>query len=90
MSDSGEGIEPESLGRVFDRFQQGEEARANGGLGLGLAIARHIVEAHHGSVVARSGGRGRGATFIARFPMERVPPTPIAPTDRRSESRAIS
>ena len=69
VSDSGEGIEPDLLPRVFDRFRQGNGAASKPGLGLGLAISRHIVEAHHGSVGATSDGRGKGATFIARFPL---------------------
>ncbi|HEY3053400.1 MAG TPA: ATP-binding protein [Thermoanaerobaculia bacterium] len=69
VSDNGEGIEPLSLPHVFDRFQQSDNGAKKGGLGLGLAIARYVVEAHHGSVSALSEGRGKGATFIARFPL---------------------
>ncbi|MGZ7080050.1 MAG: sensor histidine kinase [Thermoanaerobaculia bacterium] len=68
VSDNGEGIEPRLLASVFDRFQQGSGAAAKGGLGLGLSIARYVVEAHHGTVTALSAGRGKGATFIAGFP----------------------
>ena len=69
VSDTGEGVEPASLARVFDRFQQGADGTNKGGLGLGLAIAKYIVEAHGGSIAARSDGRGRGATFTATFPL---------------------
>jgi signal transduction histidine kinase len=65
VSDSGVGIEPEFLPRVFDAFEQGETARRRqfGGLGLGLAISKGLVEAHGGTIAARSDGPGRGATF---------------------------
>ena len=69
VSDNGEGIEPKSLPHVFERFRQSESGAKKGGLGLGLAIARYVVEAHHGSVSAMSDGVGHGATFIARFPL---------------------
>ncbi len=69
VTDSGMGIEPDQLSSIFERFQQGEGAVQKGGLGLGLAIAHHVVEAHHGTVEARSDGREKGATFSARFPL---------------------
>jgi signal transduction histidine kinase len=69
VSDTGEGVEPASLAHVFDRFQQGADATNKGGLGLGLAIAKYIVEAHGGSIAAWSDGRGHGATFMAAFPL---------------------
>ena len=67
VSDTGMGIEPEILPMIFDPFQQGETTitRKFGGLGLGLAICRGIVEAHGGTLVAESAGKGRGATFRA-------------------------
>ena len=70
VTDSGIGISPEFLPHVFDRFSQ-EDGGANrryGGLGLGLAIVRHLVELHGGSVSARSNGTGSGATFVVRLP----------------------
>jgi PAS domain S-box-containing protein len=71
VSDSGQGISPEFLPYVFDRFRQadGSSSRSHGGLGLGLAIVRHIIELHAGSVSADSPGRGQGATFTVRLPL---------------------
>ncbi len=70
--DSGQGISPELLPHVFERFRQGDSTRSHGGLGLGLAIARHLVELHSGTITAESAGPGRGATFTVTLPM---PPT---------------
>lgn len=68
--DSGVGINPEFLPHVFERFRQadGSTTRNYGGLGLGLAIVRHLVELHGGTVSADSGGANHGATFTVRFP----------------------
>jgi signal transduction histidine kinase len=73
VTDSGEGIPPDVLPYIFDRFRQGEGGltRVHMGLGLGLAIVRHIVELHGGTVAAESDGLGRGATFRMRLPAER-------------------
>ena len=70
ISDSGRGIDPESLPFIFDRFRQadGSTTRSHGGLGLGLAIVRHLVESHGGTVTAASEGPGRGAQFHIRLP----------------------
>jgi signal transduction histidine kinase len=70
VRDTGMGIDPAMLPRVFDLFTQDRQAidRAQGGLGLGLAIVRSLVALHGGSVVARSKGRGRGSEFIVRLP----------------------
>ena len=70
VSDTGQGIAPDFLPYVFDRFRQadGSTTRQHGGLGLGLAIVRHLVEAHGGSVHAYSAGLGAGATFTVDLP----------------------
>ena len=71
VRDSGIGIAPEVLPHIFERFRQGASgpSREFGGLGLGLAIVRHLVEAHGGSVRARSDGVGLGAEFTVAFPL---------------------
>ena len=65
VADEGIGIEPEMLDRIFDPFQQGADSlhRRFGGVGLGLAVCKGIVDAHGGTITAESRGRGRGATF---------------------------
>ncbi|MDB6090092.1 MAG: two-component hybrid sensor and regulator [Gammaproteobacteria bacterium] len=70
IRDSGQGIKPEFLPLVFDRFRQedGSISRRHGGLGLGLAIVRHLVELHAGTVDADSAGEGKGARFSVRLP----------------------
>jgi signal transduction histidine kinase/ActR/RegA family two-component response regulator len=69
--DTGQGISPDFLPHVFDRFRQGDSAttRRESGLGLGLAIVRQLVELHGGTVDAASSGEGRGATFLIRLPI---------------------
>jgi PAS domain S-box-containing protein len=67
VRDTGRGIEPELIPHVFDRFWQGPAGR-QGGLGLGLAIVRHLVEAHEGTVHVDSPGAGQGATFTVELP----------------------
>lgn len=75
ISDTGIGIEPELLPFVFDRFRQGDSSttRKFGGLGLGLAIVRHLVEMHGGTVRVESEGLNRGAGFTVRFPLAQAP-----------------
>ena len=70
ITDTGVGIRREVLPFVFDRFRQADSSmtRKHGGLGLGLAIVRHIVELHGGTVRAVSAGEGHGATFLIRLP----------------------
>jgi PAS domain S-box-containing protein len=71
ISDTGLGIAPDFLPFVFDRFRQGDgsSTRRQGGLGLGLAIVRHLTEMHGGSVNAQSPGPDQGATFVVRLPL---------------------
>ena len=70
MTDTGPGISPEFLPFVFDRFRQADSSatRVTGGLGIGLAIVRHLVEMHGGTVQAESEGLGKGARFVIRLP----------------------
>jgi signal transduction histidine kinase len=76
VSDTGQGIAPDFLPHVFDRFRQEDTSttRQHGGLGLGLAIVRHVVEAHGGAVHAESRGPGRGARFTIRLPVSKGGP----------------
>jgi PAS domain S-box-containing protein len=78
VSDNGKGIDLDFLPYVFDRFKQadGSTTRRYGGLGLGLAIVRHIVELHGGSVSVASEGLGRGATFSISLPVRAAVPPP--------------
>lgn len=71
VEDSGHGIEPSVLPEIFDPFRQGEDSltRQHRGLGLGLAIVRHLIEMHGGSVAASSGGTGQGAAFTVLIPL---------------------
>jgi CheY-like chemotaxis protein len=76
VSDTGMGIRADFLPYVFERFRQADAGttRKMGGLGLGLAIVRHIVEMHGGTVDASSAGEGHGATFVVRLPLMIVHP----------------
>jgi signal transduction histidine kinase len=70
ISDTGIGIDPQRLTKIFEAFEQGgQEIQSRfGGLGLGLAICQALTEAHHGRITARSGGKGKGATFTLELP----------------------
>lgn len=76
VSDTGQGIEPAFLPHVFERFNQADpsEKRLHGGLGLGLAIARHLVEMHGGAIRAESDGPHRGAVFTINLPIVSIKP----------------
>jgi signal transduction histidine kinase len=71
IRDTGEGIDPALLPHVFEPFRQ-HDAGKGGGLGLGLAIARSLIEIHGGTIAAESEGRGKGATFRVRLPLLRT------------------
>ena len=77
--DTGVGINPDFLPRVFDRFRQADSTttRRHGGLGLGLAIVKQLVELHGGTVRASSPGPGQGATFIVSLPVAAAHPEPL-------------
>ena len=88
MSDSGAGIAPEMLDRIFDLFAQVDATleRSRGGLGIGLTLVRRILELHGGSVEAQSPGLGQGSTFIVRLPLAAAlaDPAPEPPTRVRA------
>jgi signal transduction histidine kinase len=74
VKDTGVGIPPEALAKIFEAFEQGDARVTHrfGGLGLGLAIAKAVAEMHGGSISVSSAGVGRGATFQVRLPMARL------------------
>jgi two-component system CheB/CheR fusion protein len=84
VSDTGRGIEPDMLSQVFTAFMQADPSstRQFGGLGLGLAISKELVELHGGTIHAESGGKNQGATFILRLPMLARPTKPKPKTLR--------
>jgi PAS domain S-box-containing protein len=81
VQDDGIGIAPEAIGSIFDLFVQADRslARSEGGLGVGLAVARVITELHGGSIEARSAGLGRGSEFVVRLPLAASEPQAAAP-----------
>ena len=91
VTDTGQGIAPELLPHIFDRFRQGDSSstRNSGGLGLGLTLVREIVALHGGSVSASSAGTGAGATFVVRLPATPAWPAQSEANDRRQTARAI-
>lgn len=79
VEDDGEGIAPNFIADVFESFRQheGGASRSHGGLGIGLSIAKHIVDLHGGTIEARSAGKGQGATFVVRLPVSPVVSTTL-------------
>jgi PAS domain S-box-containing protein len=94
VRDNGIGIEPAMLARVFELFTQGGHAPAHGqgGLGIGLTLARTLVELHGGRIEARSAGRGQGSEFIVRLPViaaQAIAEEPVAPPGPAGTPRRI-
>ncbi|MBD1844289.1 PAS domain-containing protein [Cyanobacteria bacterium FACHB-63] len=90
VQDTGKGIAPEFLPHVFEQFRQADSSitRQFGGLGLGLAIVRHIVERHQGQICVESRGENQGATFIVELPLLNTPVNPtIAPLDQTHDEQ---
>ena len=89
VADTGIGIDPETLPKIFNAFEQGERSQF-GGLGLGLAISKALVETHHGKLIAESEGRDQGSRFTAVFPLAETTraanesATPSAPAAHKS------
>jgi PAS domain S-box-containing protein len=90
VSDTGQGIAPDFLPYVFERFRQADSTtkRNVGGLGLGLAIVKQLVEMHGGIVKAQSAGEGKGATFTVELPVAAVSLTPEEETERLSDEKS--
>jgi PAS domain S-box-containing protein len=87
VGDTGDGISPDFLPYVFDRFRQAEGSisRKQGGLGLGLAVARHLVELHGGTITAESEGLGQGSVFTVDLPLAQERRDPARAEERRRE-----
>jgi signal transduction histidine kinase len=88
VTDRGDGIDPQFIPFLFERFRQADASttRRHGGLGLGLAIVRHIVESHGGTVSAQSEGKGQGATFVVQLPI----PAALSPSITAAPKPAAS
>ena len=87
VADSGIGIPPELLPRVFDLFAQGETRSSQPGLGIGLALAHRLVELHGGRLDVRSEGHGRGSEFVIRLPLATT--QPVSATERRADEQRL-
>jgi signal transduction histidine kinase len=91
VTDTGEGIRPQFLPHLFEQFRQadGSTSRRHGGLGLGLAITRRLVELHGGVITAESPGLGRGATFTVRLPVSQRDQASAPAFRERAAPRAL-
>jgi PAS domain S-box-containing protein len=92
VSDSGKGIQPDFLPHVFERFSQadGSTTREYGGLGLGLAIVRHLVELHGGEVRAESPGEGLGSTFVVTLPLMEASDAQVQSSKFQSDTPVVA
>lgn len=95
VSDTGQGIAADLMPHIFERFRQGDSSttKAKPGLGLGLAIAKHLVELHGGTIQATSPGEGQGATFIVRLPLDgrsQAPPFSVESPALESSSNPVA
>jgi signal transduction histidine kinase len=89
VSDTGIGIDPEDLTHVFESFYQGKDPSQRGRLGLGLSIAKEIVEGHGGQIEVSSPGCGKGATFSFRIPLSHPAPSPLEGEGRGEGNNAV-
>jgi two-component system CheB/CheR fusion protein len=91
VNDSGMGIEPEALSRIFNAFEQAERSitRQFGGLGLGLAISKAMVEMHGGTISAHSEGRDKGATFRVQLPLTVPADAPEVPAPAANSQHVV-
>jgi PAS domain S-box-containing protein len=91
VRDTGVGVAPEQLGRLFEPFAQAEQglARTAGGLGLGLSLAKGLAEMHGGTIAGRSEGLGRGAEFVVTLPLAPAASTSVRQAVRKPPSRSI-
>ena len=92
VHDTGIGIAPENLARIFDLFEQADTARqtAQGGLGIGLSLAKRLVEMHGGTIGARSPGLGLGSEFIIRLPVASAPNAAERPAENAGPAKATA
>src|SRR6185295_9314172 len=92
VRDTGIGMTPEVLAKMFERFHQADSSVAHrqGGLGLGLAIARHLVELHGGTIEGESAGRSHGSTFRVRLPLASAAEDTASGDQRSTAARAAN
>ena len=92
VSDTGQGIDPNFLPHVFEMFRQadGSNRRRHGGLGIGLALVRQLVQLHGGTISAESDGPNKGARFTVRLPLMREAATPVVPSSSTLDLKVLS